>query len=143
LNGLDRLKFDANGLAPAVVQDVNTKEVLMLGFMNRAALEQTLTTGRVTFWSRSRQKFWTKGETSGNFLNLRGVYVNCELNSLLVTVEPIGPTCHEGYATCYFRQLPRNGGDLIVVGEQVKTPEEIYGQTGPTGPASGESTGME
>jgi phosphoribosyl-AMP cyclohydrolase / phosphoribosyl-ATP pyrophosphohydrolase len=129
VNGLDRLKFDANGLAPAVVQDVNTGEVLMLGFMNRAALERTLETRRVTFWSRSRQKFWTKGETSGNVLNLRGVYVNCELNSLLIKAEPVGPTCHEGYTSCYFRQLSEEGGDLLVVAEQVKTPEEIYGRT--------------
>ena len=127
MNGVDRLRFDANGLVPAVVQDVNTAEVLMLGFMNRAALERTIESGKVTFWSRSRQNFWVKGETSGHFLNLRGLYVNCELNSLLVKAEPIGPTCHEGYNSCYFRELPVDGGDLEVVAERLMLPDEIYG----------------
>jgi phosphoribosyl-AMP cyclohydrolase len=123
---INRLRFDEAGLIPAVVQNSATGAVLMLGFMNRAALERTLESGRVTFWSRSRQKFWTKGETSGHWLLLRGLRVNCELNSLLVEAEPIGPTCHEGYATCYFRRLGA-GDDFEVVEELVKRPEEIYG----------------
>lgn len=127
MNVLDELNFDAQGLLPAVVQDARTGEVLVLAYMNRAAIEKTLETGKVTFWSRSRQKFWVKGETSGNFLLFRELRVNCELNSLLVKAEPIGPTCHEGYATCFFRRIADGGARYEIVAEQVKTPEEIYG----------------
>ena len=94
-----------DGLVPAVVQDADTKEVLMLGFMNRAALEKTLREGKVTFWTRSRQKLWTKGETSGNTLNFVSLRVNCNDDSLLVLAHPIGATCHTGHPTCYYREV--------------------------------------
>ena len=97
------LRFDENGLIPAIVQDAATREVLMLGFMNRDALLRTVREGKVCFWSRSRQKFWLKGETSGMYLWTRAVRVNCENNSLLVLAEPVGPTCHTGHASCYYR----------------------------------------
>lgn len=89
------------GLVPAVIQDAKTKNVLMLGFMNQEAYDKTLQTGKVTFWSRSRQKLWTKGETSGNFLDLVSMAVDCDNDTLLVKATPHGPTCHTGTDTCW------------------------------------------
>ena len=89
------------GLVPAIIQDANTKNVLMLGFMNEEAYEKTLETRHVTFWSRTRQTLWTKGETSGHFLNLVDMKIDCDNDTLLVRVNPIGPTCHTGTDTCW------------------------------------------
>ena len=90
-----------NGLVPAIIQDNTTRNVLMLGYMNREAYEKTLATGKVTFWSRSRNCLWTKGETSGNFLNLVDIKVDCDNDTLLVRVNPPGPACHLGTDTCW------------------------------------------
>lgn len=89
------------GLVPAIIQDNITNKVLMLGYMNEDAYEQTLKTGKVTFWSRSRQCLWTKGETSGNFLNLVSIKSDCDNDTLLVRVNPVGPVCHLGTDTCW------------------------------------------
>ncbi len=99
------LSFDDRGLIPAVVQDADSGAVLMLGWMNRQALDHTYRTGLVTFWSRSRDELWEKGATSGNRLHLVSVSKNCEANSLLVRARPEGPTCHTGNPTCYYRPL--------------------------------------
>lgn len=122
---IDALKFDADGLVPAVVQHVETKDVLMLGFMNRDAVLRTVHEGKVCFWSRSRQKFWLKGETSGMFLLTKSVRVNCENNSLLILAEPIGPTCHTGHESCYYREANDAGGWTEIMPVAV-SPEEIY-----------------
>ena len=90
-----------NGLVPAIIQDNTTRNVLMLGYMSREAFEKTLATGKVTFWSRSRNCLWTKGETSGNFLNLVDIKVDCDNDTLLVRVNPSGPACHLGTDTCW------------------------------------------
>lgn len=90
-----------NGLVPAIIQDADTRNVLMLGFMNEEAYNKTIETGKVTFWSRTRQTLWTKGETSGNFLELVSMAVDCDNDTLLVKVHPIGPTCHKGTDTCW------------------------------------------
>ena len=90
-----------NGLVPAIIQDNTTRNVLMLGYMNREAYEKTLATGKVTFWSRSRNCLWAKGETSGNFLNLVDIKVDCDNDTLLVRVNPTGPACHLGTDTCW------------------------------------------
>lgn len=90
-----------NGFVPAIIQDNTTRNVLMLGYMNREAYEKTLATGKVTFWSRSRNCLWTKGETSGNFLNLVDIKVDCDNDTLLVRVNPSGPACHLGTDTCW------------------------------------------
>ena len=89
------------GLVPAIIQDAKTKTVLMLGYMNKEAYEKTTKTGKVTFFSRSRQCLWTKGETSGNFLELVDIMVDCDNDTLLVKVNPTGPTCHKGTDTCW------------------------------------------
>jgi phosphoribosyl-AMP cyclohydrolase len=123
------LDFDKEGgLIPAIVQDDKNGEILMLGFMNREAYDLTRTTGFVTFFSRSRKKLWTKGETSGQKLILRELRTDCDLDALLVRVELAGgAVCHEGYRSCFFRQLDSNG-DATVVAERVLTPEELYGK---------------
>ena len=90
-----------DGLIPAIIQDADTRVVLMLGFMNQEAFDKTIETGKVTFYSRSRQTLWTKGETSGNFLNYVSASVDCDNDTLLVKVHPIGPTCHKGTDTCW------------------------------------------
>jgi phosphoribosyl-ATP pyrophosphohydrolase/phosphoribosyl-AMP cyclohydrolase len=93
--------FDANGLIPAIIQDNRTKKVLMLGYMNEAALQQTLDTNVVTFYSRSKQRLWTKGETSNNFLHVVSISNDCDRDALLLEVTPQGPTCHTGSDTCW------------------------------------------
>ena len=96
-----RLKRDAAGLVTAVVQDATTDSVLMVGWMDDEALHLTLTTGRATFWSRSRSRLWTKGETSGNTLVVREVRIDCDGDALLVRADPVGPTCHTGARSCF------------------------------------------
>ena len=96
------IDFDKmNGLVPAIIQDATTKNVLMLGFMNKEAYEKTIETKKVTFYSRTRKTLWTKGETSGNFLNLVSIQNDCDNDTLLIKVNPTGPTCHKGTATCW------------------------------------------
>jgi len=96
------------GLVPAIVQDANTKTVLMLGYMNQEALDKTLTTRKVTFYSRSRKCLWTKGETSGNFLNLVSIAADCDNDALLVKANPVGPVCHTGTDTCWAEKNEAN-----------------------------------
>jgi phosphoribosyl-AMP cyclohydrolase len=98
---LDRVKFDDKGLLPAIIQEESTKQVLMLGYMDAEALRRTLTTGRVTFWSRSRQEYWRKGDTSGNVQHVRGAALDCDGDTLLVTVHQVGPACHTGAHACF------------------------------------------
>ncbi|MCZ2109367.1 MAG: phosphoribosyl-AMP cyclohydrolase [Dehalococcoidia bacterium] len=99
------IRFDEKGLIPAVVQDADTNEVLVLAWMNRESIAHTYKTGHVTFWSRSRDELWEKGATSGNWLNLVSISKNCEANSLLVKARPVGPTCHTNNTSCYYREF--------------------------------------
>jgi phosphoribosyl-AMP cyclohydrolase len=123
------LDFDKeNGLLPAIVQDDATGEVLMLGFMNAEALAITQKTGFVTFYSRSRKKLWTKGESSGQKLLLRELRVDCDRDALLVRAELAGgAVCHEGYRSCFFRAIAPDG-IVSVVAERVLSPEDLYGK---------------
>ena len=98
---LDSARFDASGLLPAVIQQWDTSEVLMLGWMDREALRRTLTEGRVTFWSRSRQEYWRKGDTSGHVQFVRAAALDCDADTLVVQVEQIGAACHTGTHTCF------------------------------------------
>ncbi len=95
------LKFDATGLIPAIIQDTNNQEVLMLGYMNAEAVRRTLEEGRVTFWSRSRQEYWRKGDTSGHAQFVRSVHHDCDADTLLIGVEQVGAACHTGSRTCF------------------------------------------
>jgi len=99
------ISFDKDGLIPAVVQDADTGEVLVLAWMNRESIAHTYRSGHVTFWSRGRNELWEKGATSGNWLNLVSIQKNCEANSFLVKARPVGPTCHTGNQSCYYRDF--------------------------------------
>jgi phosphoribosyl-AMP cyclohydrolase len=113
------------GLVPAIVQDHETGEVLMLAYMNQEAWDKTLATGRAHFWSRSRKKLWCKGETSGHIQEVREVYVDCDLDTVLLRVHQVGgAACHEGYRSCFYRKV--EGGNLKVAGARVFDPKEVY-----------------
>ena len=109
MNQWSQIRFDAQGLVPAVVQDWRDGTVLMVGFMNGEALTQTVTTKHVHFWSRSRKKLWEKGETSGHYLLLKDLFVDCDGDTVLVKAEPVGPTCHTGAQSCFFSQIGEAG----------------------------------
>lgn len=98
---IDKLKLDSNGLLPTIIQDYKTLDVLMLGYMNAESIKRTKETGYVTFYSRSQQKLWTKGETSGNKLILKNIFIDCDNDTILVFADPMGPTCHKGPVTCF------------------------------------------
>lgn len=116
-----------DGLIPAVIQDKQSGKVLMLGYMNREAYEKTLDSGFVTFYSRSRQKLWTKGETSGHKLTVREICVDCDQDALLIQAELVGPgCCHLGYKSCFFRKLTPEGEEIIARREF--DPSRVYGQ---------------
>lgn len=106
------MKFDEQGLLPAIAQDAETGEVLMLGYMNQEALEKTLSTGQAWFYSRSRQELWHKGATSGNYLNVRKVLIDCDEDAILLQVDATGPACHTGNRSCFFRGL--SGGPGVI-----------------------------
>ena len=114
------------GLVPAIIQDNASGDVLMLGFMNEESYRETRRTGEVVFFSRSRNKLWKKGESSGNVLKVREVRIDCDADALLVRVDPVGPgVCHEGYRTCFFRELSRDGSARIIA-EQTFSPQKVY-----------------
>jgi phosphoribosyl-AMP cyclohydrolase len=125
MSGVD-LDFDKlGGLVPVVVQDYSSGEVLMLAFMNRQAWEETLKTRRATYWSRSRNELWVKGETSGNYQEVKEVLVDCDEDTILLkVVQKGGAACHMGYRSCFYRRL--EGDDLKIVGERIFNPEEVY-----------------
>ncbi len=122
------IKFDEKGLVPAIIQDADTKNVLMLGYMNREAYKKTLQTGLVTFYSRSRNRLWTKGETSGNYLHLVSIENDCDGDALLVKVKPQGPVCHLGTDTCWGNENRQDYGFLSrleeVISERKQNPTE-------------------
>lgn len=120
------LDFDrAGGLVPVVVQDEITGEVLMLAYMNATAWERTLATGKATFWSRSRQSLWVKGETSGNFQEVREIRIDCDLDAVVLKVHQRGgAACHTGYRSCFYRKVGPDG--IEITGERIFNPEEVY-----------------
>jgi phosphoribosyl-AMP cyclohydrolase len=118
----------ADGLIPAIIQDAASGDVLMLGFMNEIALAETQRTQEVTFFSRSRNRLWKKGESSGHVLKVHEIRIDCDADSLLIRVTPIGPgVCHEGYRSCFFRNLARNG-ETQTVEQPTFDPDKIYAQ---------------
>ena len=121
------IDFDAHPLVPAVIQDDVSRDVLMVGFMNRLALERTIETGFVHFWSRSRNQLWKKGETSGHTQEVISIAVNCEDNSLLVQVLQQGAVCHTGHRTCFYRQILPDG-TLVETSDPVFDPSKVYGE---------------
>lgn len=123
---LVELKFDKAGLIPAIIQDYENNEVLMMAFMNREALQKTVEFGRVCFWSRSRQEYWIKGETSGHTQTVKSIAYDCDGDALLIKVEQKGGACHVGYRSCFFREVSSNGNSSRIVGEKVFNPDKVY-----------------
>ncbi len=122
---LDALRFTEDGLIPAIAQRHDTGEVAMVGYMNRSTLEETLTTGRVCYYSRSRNRPWRKGEDSGNIQLLRGLRIDCDGDALLLSVEQHGPACHTGQRRCFYLQV--NGERVTVTDVPERRPEDMYG----------------
>jgi phosphoribosyl-AMP cyclohydrolase len=106
-SSLSEIKFDARGLIPAIVQDATTNEVLMMAYMNAESIRLTLETGETYFWSRSRGELWHKGATSGNLQKAVEIFVDCDADTLLIRVQPMGPACHTGEGSCFYRQLEK------------------------------------
>ncbi|MBN8247847.1 MAG: phosphoribosyl-AMP cyclohydrolase [Verrucomicrobia bacterium] len=123
----DQLKWNADGLIPAIIQDFASGRVLMMAWMNRASLEKTLETGRTWFWSRSRKKFWMKGESSGHVQVVRDLAFDCDGDTLLIRVDQTGAACHEGYRSCFFRSVSPGGGGWTETEPRLQDPGSIYG----------------
>lgn len=111
MTSLSELKFDDQGLIPAVVQDVSSRAVLMVAWMNKTSLRETVRTGETHFWSRSRQALWHKGAISGNVQRVHEIRYDCDGDTLLILVEPAGPACHTGAQSCFYRTLPPDASD--------------------------------
>jgi phosphoribosyl-ATP pyrophosphohydrolase/phosphoribosyl-AMP cyclohydrolase len=125
------MKFDSNNLIPAIIQDNNTLQVLMLGYMNQEAYDETLKTKRVTFYSRSKQRLWTKGETSGNYLNVITIDKDCDQDTLLIKVNPEGPACHLNTISCFGEQGPQGVGfiaylEQVILKRKQEQPKDSY-----------------
>jgi phosphoribosyl-AMP cyclohydrolase len=123
---LDDLKFDGNGLIPAIIQEHKTGRVLMMAWMNRASLASTLATGKTHFWSRSRQKLWLKGESSGHTQTVKDIALDCDGDTLLIQVEQAGAACHEGYQSCFFRSVADGGASVKITEPRLVDPERVY-----------------
>lgn len=122
------LKFDSHGLITAVAVDADSLQILMVAFMNAQALERTLSTGNATYWSRSRQKFWVKGEESGNTQKVVAVYIDCDQDAVIVKVRQSGPACHNGFHSCFYRQIIQspNGLQLQTIVDREMDPAVMY-----------------
>jgi phosphoribosyl-AMP cyclohydrolase len=117
----------SDGLVTAVTQDASTGQVLMVAHMNREAWDETLASGQAVYYSRARGRLWRKGEESGNFQRVREIYVDCDADAVLLKVEQVGgAACHEGYASCFFRQVTADG--LKIVGQRIFDPQQVYGK---------------
>ena len=122
---IEKLKFNDDGLVPAIVQEENTGRVVMMAWMNKASLKSTIETGKAHFWSRSRQKYWMKGESSGHTQEVKDIAFDCDGDTLLIQVEQHGAACHEGYKSCFFRSI-NEGGAFDVTEERLVNPDEVY-----------------
>ena len=127
MQGLDDLKYSAHGLVPAIIQDADTHEVLMMAYMNKTSLEKTIQTGKTHFWSRSRQKYWMKGETSGHIQEVQDIFIDCDADTILIKVKQTGVACHEGYKNCFFRKYDSKNGEWTICAQRHVNPEEVYG----------------
>ena len=119
------LKYDPAGLIPAVIVDAKSRAVLMVAYMNDQALLSTIRSGRTHFWSRSRKKYWMKGEESGHVQQVKAIYTDCDVDTLVIEVEQTGAACHDGYFSCFYRRLGADG-DWQVIGEKVFDPKSVY-----------------
>jgi phosphoribosyl-AMP cyclohydrolase len=124
---LEKLKFNQDGLIPAIIQEESTGRVLMMAWMNREAVQKTVELGKTVFWSRSRQKYWIKGETSGHVQVVKDLAFDCDGDTLLIQVEQTGAACHEGYKSCFFRSIQDRGNSMAIREPQLVKPETVYG----------------
>ncbi len=122
---IKNLKYDAHGLIPAVCLDEKTRQVLMMAYMNEASLLDTVKTGKTHFWSRSRKKYWMKGESSGHTQDVKAIYTDCDMDTIVIEVAQHGAACHKGYYSCFYRKL-NEAGDWDVVGEKIFDPDDVY-----------------
>lgn len=127
MNWIEKLKFDQNGLIPAIVQEQSSGRVLMMAWMNRDSIEMTIKTGKTHFWSRSRQKYWMKGESSGHVQIVKEIAFDCDGDTLLVQVEQVGAACHEGYKSCFFRRVNLEDGSFKITEQRLVNPDDVYG----------------
>ena len=125
---LEKLKFNQDGLIPAIIQEQSTGRVLMMAWMNRESIQQSIDLGKTVFWSRSRQKYWVKGESSGHVQVIKDIAFDCDGDTLLIQVEQTGAACHEGYKSCIFRSIRDQGATEQVTEEQLMKPETVYGR---------------
>jgi len=123
---IDNLKYNEDGLIPAIAQQHDSKKVLMMAWMNKASIQESLETGRVCYWSRSRQAFWRKGESSGQVQMLKQFRVDCDSDTLLLLVDQTGPACHTGRRTCFYQVA--DDKELIIDSEPLIDPKELYGK---------------
>lgn len=125
---INSLKFNDDGLIPAIIQDWDTGEVLMVAYMNKEAVQKTMTSGETWFWSRSRKKFWHKGETSGNTQRVKSICHDCDRDTLLIRVNQLGAACHEGYFSCFHYRI-NDFGEVSVEGQRMFDPDDVYGES--------------
>ncbi len=121
---IEQLKFDSQGLIPAIIQDEDTGEILMVAYMNKESIEKTLEEGFCCYWSRSRKKLWLKGESSGHKQKIKEMRIDCDGDALLIQVEQVGGACHTGYKSCFYRKW--TGKDWIIDGEKIFDEKNVY-----------------
>ncbi len=125
----EAVKYDQNGLIPAIVQDVDSGKVLMMAYMNKESLEMTLKERKACYWSRSRQKLWIKGETSGNVQKVEQICIDCDGDTILLKVKQKGGACHVGYHSCFYRQVEGDNESMSICDEKLFDAEEVYGKS--------------
>lgn len=124
---LKKLKYDSQGLVPAIIQDVENNEILMVAYMNEDSIKKTMETGKTHFWSRSRQQYWMKGESSGHTQEVKEIYFDCDADALLIKVTQNVAACHTGYRTCFYRRIDPVTGNVEETGEKMFDPDKTYG----------------
>ncbi len=128
MQGIDQIDWNkGDGLVPAIVQDADTGEVLMMAYMNKESLADSIRTRRTHFWSRSRNKYWMKGESSGHVQEITEIYIDCDADTILIKARQHGAACHEGYKNCFFRKL-HESGEWKTCAQRIVDPEQVYGK---------------
>jgi len=127
MNFEEKIKYNADGLVPAIIQDIEDGTVLMMAWMNKDSLKATMDSKKTNFWSRSRQKYWVKGESSGHTQEVQEVYYDCDADTLLIKVKQHGAACHVGYRSCFYTQVDFDGSEKII-GEKLFNPDDVYGK---------------
>lgn len=123
---LSQVKYDSNGLIPVILQDFQTKKVLMLAYMNESSLKETWMTKKTHFWSRSRQKYWMKGESSGHIQHVKSMQFDCDYDTILIEIDQVGgASCHKGYESCFFRTISNEGNETVLC-DPVFSPDDVY-----------------